>query len=81
MCIDVNHNLYIFGSNENGQLGLENYDEVLTPLKHPSLEYILDVSAKGKHTFIKTFSNEVYAFGKNTHSQLGIKTENPNISR
>ena len=42
--------------------------------KHPTLSNIMDSSTGGLQTFVKTFENEIYAFGKNSHSQLGIKT-------
>ena len=32
----------------------------------------------GYHTFVKTSNNEIYAFGYNEYSQLGIKTEDDN---
>ena len=44
-------------------------------MKHPSLSNIIDISKGGTHSFIKTSNNEIYAFGLNKFSQLGIKTE------
>ena len=78
LCIDMNHNLIVFGLNSLGQLGLGDNDNRNTPIKHPSLSNIIDVSSRGLHTFIKTSCNEVYAFGRNIYSQLGIKTEDDN---
>ena len=49
-----------------------------TPMKHPSLSNIIDISKGGNNTFVKTSNNEIYAFGYNQYSQLGIKTENRN---
>ena len=66
--------MYVFGNNEFGQLGLGDTDNRNKPIKHPSLSNIIDIS-KGNHSFVKTSNNEIYAFGYNRCSQLGIKTE------
>merc|ERR1712100_692815 len=75
MCIDVNNNFYVFGNNDNGELGLGHTNRVLKPLKNPLISNIIDVSSGGRHTFVKTSNNEIYAFGNNKNSQLGIETE------
>ena len=77
-CIDINNELYVFGDNKYGQLGLGHEDEEEKPIKHPSLSNIIDISTGGNHTFVKTSNNEIYAFGYNNHSQLGIETEDDN---
>ena len=78
LCIDINNQLYVFGSNKQGQLGLGDTDNRNKPIKHPSLSNIIDISKGGFHTFVKTSNNEIYAFGNNEYSQLGIKTEHGN---
>ena len=35
----------------------------------------MDISKGGNHCFIKTVSNEIYGFGWNEYSQLGITTD------
>ena len=72
MCIDINNDLFLFGANEYGQLGLGDTGNRYTPIKHPSLSNIIDISKGGWHTFVKTSKKEIYAFGNNEHSQLGI---------
>ena len=74
LCIDIYNNIYVFGYNYFGQLGLGDRNNRYKPIKHPSLSNIIDISCGGNHTFVKTFSNEIYAFGNNTYEQLGIKT-------
>merc|ERR1712224_801040 len=59
-----------------GQLGLGDRNNRNKPIKHPSLSNIIDISNGGNHSFIKTSNNEIYAFGNNEYSQLGIKIEN-----
>ena len=78
MCLDVNDNLYIFGANSYGQLGIGNNENRIDPTKHPLLSNIIDISSKGFHTFVKTSSNEIFAFGSNQTSQIGIETKNNN---
>ena len=75
MCIDINKDLYVFGDNYRGQLGVGDNDDRITPIKHPSLSNIIDVSKGGSHTFVKTSKNEIYAFGHNEQSQLGVTTK------
>ena len=77
-CIDINHNLFVFGDNEYGQLGLGDTNNRNKPIKHPSLSNIIDISSGGNNSFVKTSNNEIYAFGYNEYSQLGIKTEDEN---
>ena len=75
MCIDANYDLYVFGSNTYGQLGLGDSSYAQEITKHTLLSNIIDISKGGNHSFIKTSNNEIYAFGNNDNSQLGIKTE------
>ena len=87
MCVDIHGSIFVFGDNHNGQLGLI-HDEIeritvfsikqTTPIKNPSLSNIIDISKGGKHTFVKTSNNEIYAFGSNEYAQLGIKTKDKN---
>ena len=75
-CIDTNLNLWVFGQNYCGQLGLIQATDIEIPTKHPTLSNIIDISTSGNNTFVKISNNEIYAFGDNEYSQLGIKTEN-----
>ena len=75
MCFDIHGNLYVFGYNSSGQLGLGDTNSRNVPVKHPSLSNIIDISSKGIHSYVKTSNNEIYAFGNNKYSQLGIETE------
>merc|ERR1712000_551505 len=68
ICVDVANDLYLFGCNGNGQLGLGDTENRYKPIKHPSLSNIIDISKRGNHTFIKTSNNEIYAFGYNEYN-------------
>ena len=74
MCINANYDLYVFGDNFYGQLGLRDIDNRRQPIKHP-ISNIIDISSGGNRTFVKTSNNEIYAFGNNSYSQLGTITE------
>ena len=74
MCIDVNDNLWAFGNNDYGQLGLRDTKNRYKPILHPTLSNIIDISSGGEQAFVKTQDNKIYAFGNNEYSQLGIKT-------
>ena len=78
MCIDVNDDLWLFGENYYGQLGLGDNEDRIKPTKHPTLSNIMDISSRGDSTFIKTFDHKIFAFGFNSESQLGIETSGKN---
>ena len=71
-CIDINNDLYVFGDNQFGQLGLGDIDNRIKPIKHPSLSNIIDISKGGNQTFVKTSNNEIYAFGSNCFLESGV---------
>ena len=72
MCIDINNDLWVFGYNSHGQLGLRDTESRNKPTKHLTLSNIMDISSRGYNTFIKTFDNKIYAFGYTGCLQLGI---------
>ena len=74
ICIDVNNNLWLFGDNCFGQLGLGDCEQIDKPIKHPILSSVMDISSRGYSTFIKTLDGKIFAFGNNEYSQLGIDT-------
>ena len=74
-CVDLDGNLYIFGYNICGQLGLGDTSSRYLPIKHSSLSNVIDISSQGVNTFVKTSNSEIFGFGNNRYSQLGIKTE------
>jgi len=76
MCIDASGNLWTFGDNNSGQLGLgEEVDTESTPTIVPMLSNIIDISSKGVHVFVKTSNNEIFTFGHNYSLELGIETK------
>ena len=81
ICITSSGNFYAFGENVHGQLGLGDYSrKTRTPILNTFKGDVIDVSSGGDHTFIKTSNNEIYAFGFNSKSQLGMNLENSKSS-
>ena len=71
MLIDINNNLLLFGSNFGHQLGIKNYsfcDDKL--IEHKYLRGITDLSWGGQVTIVKTFDDDVYAFGNNENAEI-----------
>ena len=79
MCIDIHKNLFVFGFNHYGQLGLGNSSST-EAIKHPSLTDVIDISSGGWHSFVKTSTNEIYAFGNSRAYQLGVQAEGKTYS-
>jgi alpha-tubulin suppressor-like RCC1 family protein len=68
--------VYAWGSNERGQLGLGDTENRLTPTKVPGLRRV-KASQRVIHSLALTESGEVYTCGWNKHGQLGLgDTEN-----
>ena len=53
--------------------GNDKRKDIFKPNSHKSLHDIIDISSGGNHTFVKTINNEIYTFGNNHYSQLGIE--------
>ena len=65
--------LYVWGGNNYGQLGLGDIrDRTLPHLMDLSGLYITKVSCCGYHTVIITVRNEIYIWGRNAQGQLGL---------
>ena len=74
--ITEDNDIYVFGYNGNGQLGLNDTVNRDIPTKLDSTNYdnktITQITAGGYHTLIRTTDGEVYAFGNNGFGQLGL---------
>lgn len=65
--------LYAWGFNSNGQLGLGDRTESLTPTRVEALEdeVVVAVSSGTSFTLVLTADGQVYGFGRNSDGQLG----------
>jgi alpha-tubulin suppressor-like RCC1 family protein len=68
--IDLDHNVWSFGSNIFGQLG-NNLWRCHIPKKIPNIK-AKECSSGGFHSILIDLDNNVWSFGSNTHGQLGL---------
>jgi alpha-tubulin suppressor-like RCC1 family protein len=69
--IDFDNNIWVFGNNEFGQLGLGNTKTRLIPEKIPRLKAKF-VAAGLYHTIVIDFTDSLWVFGRNNFGQLGL---------
>ena len=69
--IDMNNEVWVFGSNLYGQLGLGNHKSKDIPTKITNI-YAKTVSCGFLHTVIIDMNNDIWTFGDNRHGQLGL---------
>ena len=67
-----NGELYVFGGNDNGQLGLGDQESRTEPELLEGLKNVKTFSAGRYYTLVLLNSGEVYAFGNNRMAQLGL---------
>lgn len=70
MALLKNDQLYIWGCNFHGQLGLGHYDNMFLPQKL-NLNGALRIRGGAYHTMAVT-TNGIYTWGSNNHGQLGL---------
>merc|ERR1712100_258772 len=77
-CKILNNEIYCWGSNYYGQLGLGNNDNQNTPILCSSLlkEDIVDIKCGYFHTLVLTSNGDVLYCGDDNNKQLGRETDN-----
>merc|ERR1712000_577458 len=79
MCLSENDEVYSFGRNNYGGLGLGNNENYNSPQLISSLKNVEFIEYGGYHTFCKTLNNEIFCWGRNSSGQLGLEnTDNHN---
>lgn len=63
--------VYAFGSNQQGQLGLGDFVHREKPTKVPVSASIVQVAAGSNHTVLLSVHGQVFTFGSNQKGQLG----------
>jgi len=72
--------IYTFGNNYKGQLGLGDEIDKNVPTLIPNLEDVVQISAGESHSLILSNNGQIYVFGNNDHGQLGLKdNDNRNV--
>ena len=70
--IDFDGNVWSFGKNDGGQLGLGNKKTTYVPTKIDSLSDIIQVSGSfGSHFLAQDSQNKIYVMGHGDNGQLG----------
>ena len=68
-------NVFAWGSNKHGRLGLTGVDSVHNPRKLSAFKHeIISVAAANKHSAGLSASGRIYTWGDNTQGQLGYGT-------
>ena len=79
--VSSNHRVFIWGYNEQGQLGIGNTINQSIPVDITSRinligeEYVLSSSLGGLHSAILTTNNRLFFWGRNSSGQLGNGNE------
>ena len=75
--IDNNNELYVWGKNTNGQLGINSVTNAFEPKLLDKIlnQKWIDVAGGQNHSLFLTENNEIYSCGNNEYSQLGNKTK------
>ena len=71
IALDSNNQLWAFGKNDHGQLGLNDDVPRRLPAKLP-LSNWQSVDAGANHVLVVNSSKELWAFGSNNYGQLGL---------
>jgi alpha-tubulin suppressor-like RCC1 family protein len=74
MALAENGDVYSWGNNSNGQLGLGSLDNKATPQKVPTLSKVKDIAASQFHSLALDENGKVWAWGLNWSGQLGDGT-------
>lgn len=73
--IDTNNNVWSFGDNGSGQLGLGDKQDKNSPTQVQGIK-AKSVSCGGAHTMLINLNNNIVAFGNNTLGQLSLGSAN-----
>lgn len=63
--------LYCWGGNDQGQLGIDTFDNRTDPVRVPNL-LVATFAVGGNHTCAITTNGTTYCWGANQHGQLGL---------
>jgi alpha-tubulin suppressor-like RCC1 family protein len=72
LALSENGEVYAFGDNGSGQLGLGDTEERNSPTRIPTLSGAKAIAGGGYYSFVLMESRETYAFGYNLTGELGL---------
>lgn len=73
--LSANREIWCWGGNEYGQLGIGNYDNMNVPTAVTGGHKFASISAGNSHTCGITISGDAYCWGLNYDGQLGINND------
>jgi len=79
--ITNNKEVYAFGRNDQGQLGVGSYRDQTTLSYVRGLNNIKDVATSGTHTLAVTHDGNVLAFGSNEFGKLGLNSDTASFNK
>ncbi|NDD83589.1 hypothetical protein EBZ38_04805 [bacterium] len=71
IALDSNNNLWSFGKNNNGQLGLNDINPRKLPARLPLSKWE-SIDAGANHVLVVNSNKELWSFGNNDYGQLGL---------
>ena len=77
--LDIHNNVWVSGSNSNGQLGLGNFNNQLVPVKIPNIK-AKEIACGSEHSLLIDLNNNVLSFGSGAYGQLGLGELNEQVS-
>ena len=82
MLIDLDGNVWSFGCNTCGQLGLSHYKNIKVPTQIPSIKEINQISRGGSsyHILLKNSQNEILVTGNNEFGHFTLGTDHKQVA-
>lgn len=74
LLVDNSGNVWAWGQNDYGQLGINNHTQQLEPIKVSGLSNVVAVAAGDNHSLALDTAGDVWAWGRNNLYQLGNDT-------
>jgi len=76
LATDSNGNLFSWGWNKFGQLGLGHNNDTCSPceVKLPSNRKVRKLASGWRHTMVVTENGELYSWGRGVNGQLGLNS-------
>ncbi|XP_074660176.1 secretion-regulating guanine nucleotide exchange factor-like [Tubulanus polymorphus] len=77
LALTAEKQLFVWGSNAYGQLGLSSQQSLPVPTLSPLADEVTDIAAGLRHSLLLTASGDIYSMGSGRKGQLGLgKNEN-----
>mgnify|MGYP000843913996 FL=1 len=80
LLIDSAGNIWTWGQNDYGQLGIGNKEQQIEPVKIGGLNNVMAVAAGDNHSLALDKDGNVYAWGRNNLYQLGNDTTDDSLT-